>query len=329
MSELVNKKGLIDFGLYDNPIDSINYLDYNLESPLGRKVSLLMKRLLFKQFNFFGILSPEITVGLAVIDIKYLTSGFFYIHDRTEGSITETSSKAPFFKGRIKATPSSIDSSYSTGKLKIALKNSTVFAEGKDISLQVELDFKNVNPLRICTRSGYRGWTYTEKITPIGVKGQVVCKGKTWNISSPEAMSIIDWSAGFMRRKTYWNWAATAATLPDGRSFGLNCACGTNETGFTENAFWLNNEITKTDTVNFLFDVNDLMKPWRVVSYDKKIDLEFQPEITRSDKTNALLLATRFSQISGHFSGTVHTDKNESVTIRKTPGYVEDHYVLW
>lgn len=329
MAKLVNTDGGIDFGICGTVVDSINYLDYHLEKPMGGTVSRLMKRLLFKQFNFIGILGPEIMVGLAVVDMKYLTSGFFYIHDRAGKRLIETKSIAPFFSGHITPDPSKIDASYSFRGLSIRIQDNTVTAKGKDMDLRVELDLPHANPLRICTRAGYRGWAYTEKTAPVSVRGRIQCKGKTWDVSSPDTMALIDWSAGFMRRQTCWNWAAAAATLPDGRTFGLNCASGVNETGFTENAFWLDHERIKADTVNFVFDRKNLMNPWTVRSFDKKIDLVFRPEIQREERTNALFAATRFNQITGSYHGTLITGSGETLRISDVPGYTEDHYILW
>jgi hypothetical protein len=159
--------------------------------------------------------------------------------------------------------------------------------------------------------------------------GRLTCGGKTWVLSSPETLALVDWSAGFMRRNTFWNWAAIASPLPSGRTFGMNLAAGVNETGFIENAFWIDNTMTKVDTVNFKFDPDDLMKPWRITSYDKKIDLEFFPENKREEKTNAIFLASRFTQFMGCFKGTVTTDNGDCTVIDSLPGYAEDHYARW
>jgi hypothetical protein len=142
-------------------------------------------------------------------------------------------------------------------------------------------------------------------------------------------MALMDWTCGYMRRKTCWNWAASAATLPDGRSFGLNLSCGVNETSFTENAFWIDGAMTKVDTVNYLFEAHDLMKPWIITSFDKKIDLTFCPEASRGEKINTGFVASRFNQLIGMFEGTLTTDSGEMIQIKRCPGFTEDHYAKW
>jgi hypothetical protein len=139
----------------------------------------------------------------------------------------------------------------------------------------------------------------------------------------------MDWTAGFMRRHTFWNWAATAFTLPDGRSFGLNLSCGVNETGFTENAFWLDGILTKVDTVHFDFKSRNLYEPWHIVSYDQKVDLIFYPKAHRGESVNALFVKSKFSQLMGTFSGALRTGGGETIVLEACPGWAEDHYAKW
>ncbi|MBU1172430.1 MAG: DUF2804 domain-containing protein [Proteobacteria bacterium] len=329
MNRLIKPDGRIDFGIIDNPIDSVNYKDFNLESPMGRKKSGLAKILGFNQFNFIGIMGPDFMAGLAVVDLKYLSNGFFYIYNRQTNDLVETKKLAPPFSAFVGTNPSRMDSRFSFSNLKISIEGNRITARGKDISLEAVLDLDNVNPLRICTRAGYRGWVYTEKTSPVPLSGQIRCHETTWDLTTPGTMALVDWSAGFMRRNTYWNWAASASVLNDGRTIGINLASGVNETGFTENAVWIDNTMIKIDTVNFIFEPDNLMATWQIRSFDGKINLEFKPENKREEKTNAMVLASRFTQLMGCFQGTLTTDSGEIIHITDLPGYTEDHYAKW
>lgn len=329
MNHLVRPDGKIDFGIIDQPVHSVNYRDYHLETPMGRKVRGIFKTLRFKQFHFVGLMGPDFLAGLAVVDIRYVSNAFFYLYNRNTGDLLEAKTLAPPFCASVGLNPSQINSRFSFADLQITMTGRRISAHSKNLSLEAELDLNNTNPLRICTRAGYRGWSFTEKTTPIPVSGRISCKDTTWDLAKPGTMALTDWSAGFMRRNTYWNWAASASMLPDGRALGLNLAGGVNETGFTENAFWLDGLITKADTVNFIFDSDDLMSPWSVRSHDKKIDLTFHPENKREEKSNALVLASRFTQLMGCFQGTLTTDSGETIHVSDLPGYTEDHYAKW
>lgn len=329
MTKLVNSDGKIDFGVYSNVISDINYMDYNLEKPMGGKVTGFFKKFRFNQFNFIGVMGPDLMAGFAIVDFKGLSNGFFYIYDRKTNQLFETKKIALGLNASIDTNPSAMNSQFKFPGLQINISGNKVFAKGKNILIDATLDTENVEPLRVCARAGYRGWVFTEKTSPVKISGKLEYNGKTINLSSPEYMAMIDWSAGFMRRNTFWNWASIAGTLPDNRSIGLNLASGVNETAFTENAFWIDGKMIKTDMVNFQFNSDDLMAEWKITSYDKKIDLVFTPENYREEKTNAILIGTRFTQLMGTFDGTFTTDDGEQIKVEELPGWAEDHYAKW
>jgi hypothetical protein len=328
MKALIDDQGRIRWGIYDEPIQDVNYLDYNLQTPMGLTLPKSLKRILANQFHFIGIMGPEIIGGLAVVDLKYLANGFFYLYDRQTKHLYEATALS-VSGANIKATPEQTLSTFSSGGLTIDINSSRVSAKGKGISLTLDLDTQATKPLRICTRAGYRGWVYTQKTSPVLVRGSAKVGHREIEVSSPSTMALMDWTCGYMRRKTCWNWAASAATLPDGRSFGLNLSCGVNETSFTENAFWIDGAMTKVDTVNYIFEAHELMKPWIITSFDKKVDLTFCPEASRGEKINTGFVASRFTQLIGMFEGTLTTDSGEMIQIKDVPGFTEDHYAKW
>jgi len=82
MKKLINKQGKVEFGLFDFPIDEINYKEYQLTTPMGMNLPGLVKKLIFNQFAFFGLTGPDFIIGMAVVDLKYLSNGFLYVYDR-------------------------------------------------------------------------------------------------------------------------------------------------------------------------------------------------------------------------------------------------------
>lgn len=310
-------------------MDHINHEDYPLETPTGFPVPAALKRILFNQFVFLGIIGPELMLGMAIVDLRYLSSSFVYLYDRKTRKLIE--SKKLGLPGTRHIAPYSDDVSahFRSGPLHIEMHQNDILAESKAISCCVKLDFTDTHPLRLCTRAGYRGWVYTQKTVPVPLSGEIRYGGKQLDISSPSYMAILDWTAGYMRRDTFWNWASAACTFPDGRSFGLNLSCGVNETGFTENAFWLGGKMTKADTVSFVFNPNNLEQQWQIRSQDKKIDLVFWPEARRNENINGLFVVSRFTQLMGTFEGRLITDEGEVVDISACPGWAEDHYAKW
>ncbi|MDM8543575.1 DUF2804 domain-containing protein [Desulfococcaceae bacterium HSG9] len=330
MNTLIQTNGLIRYGHYSNPVDLINYEDFDLKTSSGISVHKLVKKLLFKQFIFVGITGPELIAGLAVVDLKYITNGFFYVYNRRTGKLWETKHLGPGSADvYIRPLPEKIDSRYQSRKLSICLKNDKISARGDGVTLNATLNLNKPRPLRLCTRTGYRGWSYTQKTAPIEISGEIRFKNTRISVSSPDCLALIDWTAGYMRRNTFWNWAAAASSLPDNRTLGLNLACGVNETGFTENTFWLDNRITRTGPVNFVFNKDDLYSDWRITSGDRKINLVFTPESGRKEKVNALVVASDFTQLMGVFKGNLTADDGEVITISGCSGWVEDHFAKW
>ncbi len=330
MGNLVGDDGAVQPGLFKEPVTCINYLDYKLETPMGLPVPGALKKVKFNQFHFIGVMGPEIMAGLAVVDLKILANGFFYIYDRTRNIVIESKKLSPSGKNvSIELNPDHPMSFFYSRGLSIEINNDHVYAKAKDIALDFKMAAAPEIPLRLCTKAGYRGWVYTQKTTPVKINGYVEYKGEKKNLGSPSYMALTDWTAGFMRRNTFWNWASTAFTLKDGRSLGMNLSCGVNETGFTENAFWIDNEMTFVNPVNFIFDKNNLYSPWKIRSSDNRVNLDFYPKNHRGEKINAGFVASRFTQMMGVFRGWVVCETGEKIQLDDCPGWTEDHYAKW
>ena len=131
-----------------------------------------------------------------------------------------------------------------------------------------------------------------------------------------------------MRRHTFWNWGCLAG-ISGGRVLGMNVSCGVNETSFTENCFWVDGQLHKLDTVYFDYDRRELMRPWRVSSFDGRLQLEFHPEGRHAEKINAWIVASDFNQLVGRYTGWLQTAGGERLAVDGMLGYMERHYAKW
>jgi hypothetical protein len=206
-----------------------------------------------------------------------------------------------------------------TVRLGTALSVDAVFSEQRPA----------IQPMSICTRAGATGWVFARKTAGVRVAGRLQWGGTTYDLEQIGARGHHDWSAGYMRRRTFWNWGCLAGTLPDGRLVGMNVSCGVNETSFTENCFWIDGELHKVDTVHFDYDRGNLMLPWRIGSYDGRCQLEFRPEGSHVERVNAVLVASNFNQLFGRYTGALTTAAGERITIDGVLGYAETHYARW
>lgn len=329
MNTLIDCSGHIDFGLIEQPVGLINYRDFALKTPSGRSRSGLFKRMMFKQFSFVGLDSPEVMAGVAVVDLKYAANAFFYVFDKTDRSFVETKKTAAPFTATIVPEPDSGRACFKSRNLNITIGVDMLKAAGRGARLEAGLNRQAAVPLRICTRTGYTGWTYTQKTAPIPVSGDLSVNGRKYLLSSDTCMAITDWTAGYFRRQTFWNWAAAATVLPDGRQFGMNFSCGVNETEATENIFWIDGKQVKVDNVKFQRHVGNNGDRWRITSADGRVDLLFEPVSARREHLNAWVVASRFTQFLGYFTGRLGDAMTGDVVLENCSGWAEDHFAKW
>jgi hypothetical protein len=340
--KLVNAHGQPAYGVINTPVSLINYHDFELKTPMDKKVSRLRKEMRFNQFQFVGLMSDAFVFGLAIVDLKWVSNCFVYVYDRTTKQREEYKFIHPLGLGtNMTLQPDKGEALFVHGSRKASIIADEDPLTGKgcrrvkvNFKSELNLDVKlteqpQFTPLRLCSRAGYDGWVYTQKAAGLFAEGGLEIKGKKWIIAPETVLASYDWSAGFMRRETCWNWACFAGYLTDGRTVGLNLAAGVNETGVTENAFWLDGKLIKLDSALFEFDRDQPSLPWRVKTSDGRLDLTFVPEGLRKEKINAFFIASNFKQVFGEFKGTFIDDSGEQMQIECVSGFMEDHYAKW
>ena len=338
---LISKEtGLPKLGYFDEVINKVNCEDFNYVSPLGSKKGKISKRFGFKEFQFIGVLSDELILGCAIADIKYASNAFIYFYDPKSKDFEEFSFINLFaLKTKLSRSPHEGKSSFYKGKnsfeitpisslkreLNVRLKG------GQKVNLTLVKDQSYNNPLRVCTKTGAAGWTYTEKSSGFDVSGTVNWNGVTREIKGLKYTANLDISMGFMRRETYWNWASFSGLADVGsekKRVGLNLASGVNETSFTENCFWIGEKKIHLNGACFSFDKEKPQKKWKITTQDKSVDLVFVPEEKRSEKINLFFVASNFQQMIGKFYGTVR-DGSKEIRIDGIWGFTEDHFAKW
>src|SRR4051812_20027195 len=322
---LIDGDGNVRLGIFDVPILEVNHRDYAYLNPFGRPVGRLARRFAFNQFEFYGALSEELVFGCAIADIKYVGTAFAYCFDPRTRRLREFSFQRPFALGiQCSQQPETGTTTFTAGKHRIVMSADPVARERRlevDLggALVIDAVFTEhepaIEPMRICTRAGATGWVYARKTAGQRLRGTLTWEGGRHDLGALDIRGHHDWSAGFMRRETFWNWGCLAGRLADGRDVGMNVSCGVNETGFTENCFWLDGRLHKVDTVFFDYDRRRLDRPWSLRSCDGRVALEFHPEGKHVENVNALVVATNFNQLYGRYSGVLTTANGERLAI--------------
>ena len=336
---LIAADGNVRLGIFSEAIADVNYRDYALTTPFGRPAWRWARHFGFNQFQFLGALSEDLVFGCALADIKYAGTAFVYLYEPSSRRLAEHSFQAPLARGiRFDQAPETGRASLQSRRAQIEMRAgvaphhrrlAVTVTGGPTIEAYFDEETPPQQPMRISTRAGATGWVFARKTAGMPVSGRVRWNGREFDLAAIGARGHCDWSAGYMRRETFWNWGCLAGTTANGRTLGMNVACGVNETSFTENCFWLDGALHKIDSVAFTYDRTDLMRPWRLQSFDGRLDLAFEPQASHAEQLNAWIVASNFHQLFGRYHGRLVTAVGEEIRLAGMLGYAESHYAKW
>lgn len=338
---LINSQGKVHMGRFANPVNEINFKDADYRTPLNQVAGQWRKHFHFKQFQYFGGISDKVIFGCAMADLRYLGVVFVYCYYPETRKMFNWSFKTPLSYGlKLSNRPDNGVSVYdlfgrkvvfnyqynSSGERKIGIDINL----GKELQINAEMRIPRGFPLTtLCSQAGANGWTYTQKLAALPVQGELRHAHGHIDLGQNHCFGHHDLSAGYMRRETFWNWACFSAPSKKHKAMGLNLSWGVNETGYSENCFWLGDTLFALPQVQFRFDRDNDTSAWRIQSEDRSIDLTFKPEGLHQEKMNAWLLASHFRQLFGTFNGHVATPDGARHEIVNVYGFVEDQYSKW
>lgn len=338
MDRLIQANGQPHYGLFPRAPGEVNYRDFDFRSPMGRRLGAWHKRRSFHQFQYFGLISDQLIGGCALADLSLVGIGFVYLFHPASGRMIERRFKRPLGSGmQFSQAPDNGVWELRSGRNLLRMENR---GASREKCLRVELDdgtrieaaFSELQPafqpLCLCTPAAVNGWVYAQKVAGLRCTGSVHSALGDFDLGALDTFAHHDWSAGYMRRETHWNWACLSGQAGTQR-VGLNLSCGVNETSFTENCFWLDGELIKVDSVRFAYDRERPLAPWCIDSFDGQVALRFEGQGLHQERLNLGLLASNFKQVFGRFRGVLRPAGRPAVPIDNLWGFVEDHYAKW
>ena len=329
-------------------VKNVNYLDYHSHLISQKPVAKWRKELKVNQFCFIQIIQPPFRICFAVATIKLATSAFVYLYNDETEQLEVCEALQPLTRN------ASFLGDHHQGKMSFESRNLTLKIEFSPTQVIVNLDSKSIvlkailerldQPLAICTPTGRRGWTFTQKEPFSKVFGHLSIKAKSKFNTDKQIKRLaftnntsanLDWTLGYMRRETNWFWCCINSTLADTRHFLLNLSMGVNETGSSENACWLDGQIHYLPPV--LFKRHELASSsqgtWHIYHQnlgwsDVNIDLTFTPITVYKKTDNFAVVASIFEQWIGLYSGEIRLG-TEVIKLDKVMGLAEDHFAKW
>ncbi|MEH6404205.1 MAG: DUF2804 domain-containing protein [Sneathiella sp.] len=334
---LVQQDGTVPFGFLENPVGTVNYLDFPLRSPFRELLPSAQRERQFVHFHFLGFASPTFIAGCSLSRANGATTVFFYLFDRQSKHMIKRGCKSR--DGDIATINLNPDdgTSHISGKgmdaqfisiKETQTKRLTVDFDGTNV---LTMEFSEASPsfntLRLCTPTGPNGWTYCQKIAGIPAIGSLTFDGQKYDLEEIGAFAHHDFTAGFLRQDTFWNWACVTGQDTAGRSIGLNLSNGVNETGFSENVIWVDGEREPAGLILFDYDLEDLSRPWAITS--DRLGLTFHPEGQYSAFDKASSTPTDFTQLFGYFEGFITLSDGSKIHLEKITGFCERQYSVW
>lgn len=290
----------------------------------------LKRRLHRKAWVFGGVYSPEAFVGFAVVDAGYAATAFTYYLDRRSKSPTflEEKTVKPFYFPKNFEASLSQDWLLKTGRLhwEIASEKDAWNFNFRSPKLNLDFALKQSFPgLSAIAPAHRRPFHYTYKLASVPAEVSVkVLNAKEHSWSG--ALGVLDFSAGFPPRRTYWNWGSFVGETEDGHSVGINVVDPFNDG--LENALWIDKKLFPLSKVQFFYNKKSTKDPWVLKSSDLSLEIYFYPEHEHTKNKNLFFLKSKFKQGMGHFLG-FWKDRNGKKHHFKGNGVVEEHAALW
>ena len=338
-SPLLDERGnLVQVGWSPQPL-----LDCNLENAAFYRLRFL-QALRLKRWDYYGLTTPTHYFSFTLAHLGYAGQVFAYVVDRESRRHHEETLTLPFGRGlSLPRNSTAGTSSFDNGRVRLSfavepagrrLSVSWPGFEGPGLSAELLLaEPPDHQSMTIVIPIPGRRFYYNRKTNCLPAEGWVDYQGRRFDIRPADCLGNLDWGRGVWQYRSFWVWASASARLepaPGGRTLGLNLGFGFGDTGAaTENAFILDGRVHKLADVRFDYDPANFMRPWRMVSPDGRLDLEFVPVYDRTARTNLLLITSEVHQMFGHYHGTVTTDAGETIQVPGIPGFAEEHHARW
>jgi hypothetical protein len=323
-ARIVGHDGVLTTGLFSGAVADASF--NGLRAPYAH--SFVERRLIEKKWQYVFVATKEMMFCLAVIDTGYLASGICAVFDR--GScrlLADENPVLPPVSAQIGDQPGEGLSARLTGpgiRARIARSGAeiTVRASWSYTEIDLALDVGRAPaPLTAIAPVGPVGrFDLTQKTVLIPAEGEV----RAGNIRFPVQGELagLDFTHGYLARDTAWRWAFATGRVGNHR-IAFNFSEGFLQ-GEGENAVWIDGDPQPAGKVIFTFDGNAPLSPWRIRSEDGRVDLAFQPEGHRAQSIDLMLIASKYVQPFGSFSGSLH-----GVQVEGLAGVTEDHIARW
>jgi hypothetical protein len=320
--------GLPRFGSYFGSVPSVD-----LSSVAGGTFRRIARE---KRWVYAAIASEDAYAAVAIARFGYAATCFGYVFDARSMRMAATAS--------LLAPPTACQVSdrtadgtlaafrFAGSRAEIAREAGspayTVHVELPGIELHATLDTTDAPPAMTAIApvgaSEDRLVNTTEKRVLLAARGELTIGRHRSPLVN--ALGGYDYTHGLLARRTMWRWAFALGRAKSGERVAFNLVQGF--VGEPECTAWVDGEVFPLREGRFAFDRDQPLAEWRVSTADGAVDLRFKPGGMHAEQKNLGVVASRFVQPAGVYSGTLRVGGRE-LELEGVLGVTEDQDVLW
>ncbi len=330
--------GLIRLGLFKNPVRQMNLTDSRLLKGFGESWP---SPPLLVEWVGAGMAHPDWYMGLIVVDARVgslaVVYGYnrrtrdYFSHDRVglrrqvkvAGSTWNDTTRFEGRGFRIEIIHR-LEHGFHEVNLDIAKAGKKPAVKGRVVWSE---PLGKTQPLVLMSPLENNGFIYNHK-AQMPIEGTLRIGGEEVEFSSRrDVANMDDLKIHPASRKLAYRWFNFGGFDPKGRLVGADLAHTPQKPDpyWEENCIWSGDKLSMCGTVRFEMDRNDLMKPWRAVDDEGRVDITFYPEGGKAVKLGPL---GSYHQKCGRFRGKLVDASGEKHEIRDYYGCAEAANIL-
>ena len=203
---------------------------------------------------------------------------------------------------------------------------------GRGLEAEIELaEIRNGDSMNIATSwaENRKAFYCNTKINCMTASGKARLGSTEYGFAPGDAAGVLDWGRGVWTWRNRWYWGSASGFL-DGIPFGWNIGYGfSDRSPASENMVFYNGRAHKLAEVSFEIDTSNYLAAWKFSSSDGRFELDFEPAVDRSGRTDLLVIKSIQHQVFGYFSGKVVLDDGKILRLDRFMGFAEDVLNWW
>lgn len=296
-----------------------------------------------KRWDYWALLAPEMAVAVTYADIDYLGLVSVWWVDLTTGHEGGREVLTPLARGvDLPDVAGAEPLTFRHRKLQLDIRDDEDTTridvrwrerDGVAGSLQAEVARPPArDSVNVVIPWSRRRFQFTSKQVGRPTTGTLVVGDKRWVLGGQTSgLAVLDVGRGRWPYRTRWNWGAAVGPAPNGGTVGVQMGgTWTVGTGHTENGVVVDGVVEKLgDELDWSYDWDVPLNPWRVRSPDGRLDLTLAPRHDRHAVTRAAVVSTEVHQVFGRWNGWIPTPGGDRLEVVDLLGFAEESRSRW